>query len=215
LGDFVEVMMAPVLNLPAGFALVTYVWTGSAVPTGAVSTFGIAVPAGETNPNTTATGIGSDTTTLGTGWFPSGNAWPTSLTLARVVVKFGPLDTGPTGEATINVTGGAAGDAYAPNAALMVTKSTALGGRRGKGRMFLPPLTENGIQAFGVIDPAQVATIQGRLNTWRDALVADGRVPHLLHRHDPALGQTPVPPTPITTFTLQGTVFTQRRRLHR
>lgn len=207
--------MSPILNLPAGFAQHTLVWSGAAVPTGAVSTFGTAIPAGVTSPATAAGAIRDRTVNTG-GWFITGNGWPSNLILAKVITKFGPVDTGPFGEALSGQAGGAtAADAYSPGTALLVKKATNVGGRRGQGRMFLPSLPEGVVGVGGLVDTAVVTTINSRFATWHSNLIADGYTPVLLHRHDPALGQTPVAPTNIQNWIVQGTVATQRRRLRR
>lgn len=207
--------MAPVLNLPSGYALVTIVWSGTAVPTGAVSTFGCQLPASPPTPAAAAIDIRDNITGTG-GWFISGNGWPTSLTLNKVVVKFGPLETGPFGEAASGQAGGVStADAYAPNCSLLVKKNTNQGGRRGQGRMFLPSLPENVVGPGGVVEGTTVSTINGRFATFHTNMINDSYTPVLLHRHDPDLGQSPVAPTAIQNWTVQSILATQRRRLRR
>jgi hypothetical protein len=97
------------------------------------------------------------------------------------------------------------------NCALLVRKRTALGGRRGRGRMYLPPfpLAEGGIDHAGKVDPALVsawtASSQQAFN--------EGVSPVLLHATSPK-SPTP-PPTPITSFLVDSMIATQRRRLRR
>src|SRR5688572_21360102 len=205
---FRRVTMAPVLNLPAGFGIATLRWTGAALPTGAVSTFGFSDNGAVTEPGAIAANVGT------TFWL-SGNGWPSTMTLVDVEVKMGPLETGPVAVAPIGIAGGAAPEAYSPNAALLVTKRTLSGGRRGKGRMFLPPLGENAVTTGGVIDPVQVTTIQGRLNDFMAAQGVDELPLFLIHRHDPELNQSPVAPTQINQLLLDSKLASQRRRLRR
>lgn len=204
--------MAPVLNLPSGYGIATLRWTGAALPTGAISTFGFQLGGTNTDPAAVAGLIAAN---VGTTFWLTGNGWPNTMSLADVEVKFGPLDTGPVAVAPINIAGGAATDAYSPNAALLVTKRTASGGKRGKGRMFLPPLGENVVAVGGIIDATTVTTIQGRLNDFMAAQAADDLPLYLIHRHDPALGQSPVVPTQITQLVLDNKLASQRRRLRR
>ena len=207
--------MAPVLNLPSGFAQHTLVWGGTAFPTGAVSTFCTAVPAGVTNPATAASSIASSTTTSGVGWWISGNGWPNAVTLVKVITKFGPVGTGPFGEVSVGTTGGAATDPLPPSVSTLVKKNTNLGGRRGRGFMFLPSFGENILGVGFTIDATTLSTVNGRFATWHSDLISDGFTPVLAHRYDPALGESPLAPTTIQNWTVQALVATQRRRLRR
>lgn len=96
------------------------------------------------------------------------------------------------------------------NCALLVHKRTALGGRRGRGRFYLPPFCENegDVSAAGVIGSGGVTAIQTKISlAWR---LDRGAV--LLHGDSPS----PLVPTPITNgFTLDSRIASQRRRLRR
>lgn len=133
-----------------------------------------------------------------------------SYTYRGVVLRVG-QDGGPPviAEFTANVPGTNTNPAPTQNVAVLVRKSTGLGGRRGRGRMFLPAfcLGEDGVAANGVLEGGTRASIQSSVDTWMGALT-----PFLLHDSAP----TPVPePTPVTSFTVDLTVATQRRRLRR
>lgn len=112
---------------------------------------------------------------------------------------------------------GAMGGAFLPNnTALLVRKTTVLGGRRHRGRMFLPPafVAEGNVNPNGVIDGAQVATIQNRLDAFQTDVNSATSIDRLviLHNDTPA----PVPdPTSILQLVLDTKVATQRRRMRR
>ena len=99
-----------------------------------------------------------------------------------------------------------------PNTALLIKKSTGTGGRRGRGRMFIP-----GFSLFGQIDPAGVigSTRLGELQTattdWYEGLLDDTVDPAL----PPVLfhATAPFTPSPILTLSVDSKVATQRRRL--
>lgn len=133
-----------------------------------------------------------------------------SYTYRGVVARIG-QDGGP--PVIAEVTGNSVGtlDVGPPpqNVAVLVRKSTGIGGRRGRGRMFLPPFCvgEEGIGANGVLEGSTRTTIQTNVSAW-----FAGLAPVLLHDSSPL----PVPdPTPITAFVVDLTVATQRRRLRR
>lgn len=104
------------------------------------------------------------------------------------------------------------------NCAFLVRKLTASAGRRNRGRFYLPPfgVGEGSVDAKGVIDSSGVTNIQNRVNAFRTALISTATIelpPVILH----STGSLPtVPaPTPITAFTVDPIIATQRRRLRR
>lgn len=101
-----------------------------------------------------------------------------------------------------------------PNVAFLVRKRSNRGGKRGRGRFFMPPawLAEANIDHLGNID-ANISTIQSYVDEIYDGLNDQGLEPVLLHA--PSLVTPgPVPdPTPITALIVQPKVATQRKRL--
>lgn len=103
------------------------------------------------------------------------------------------------------------GNSLAPvpiNSAILVRKNTALGGRKYRGRMFVPPFTpaEANVTASGVIGDSQRNSIQTTLNTATDAWNGTDVTLYLLHS-DSTL------PTEITSLAVQSQLATQRRRM--
>jgi hypothetical protein len=99
------------------------------------------------------------------------------------------------------------------NVALLVHKRTASGGRRHRGRMFIPwMLSEATVEEDGTIQTTPLNTLQTAMNNWRSAMVTANLPPVLLH----SAGLTITPaPTPISSFQVDRLVATQRRRLGR
>lgn len=112
-------------------------------------------------------------------------------------------------EAPRNSVGTSDTETLPQNCSVLVHKRTATGGRRGRGRMFVPPFRplENAVGATGVITAAALATIQG----WFTTLYGQ-HTWFLLHDNGTLL---PPAPTAITSFQVDPIIATQRRRLRR
>jgi hypothetical protein len=120
--------------------------------------------------------------------------------------------TGPiVGEHNETTTGAAVGAPLVPNCALLIKKTTASGGRRNRGRMYVPPVwpPETKVDGDGTIDSAEVATLQSQYDPFFDDLIGADLVPVLFHT------ESPFTPTPITGFQVQSLMATQRRRLRK
>ena len=121
-------------------------------------------------------------------------------------------DTGPlTGESRVPVTGSNTGGSLPLNCAILIQKQTASGGRRGRGRMFLPPFwpLETDVNDAGGITPALVTSIGASWDFVRTGMVTASLPPRLFH------ATSPFTPTIITGFTVSTLIATQRRRLRR
>lgn len=95
------------------------------------------------------------------------------------------------------------------NTAVLVRKLTASGGRRGRGRMYIPGLPEGNVATAGNITPSVVPTLQTAIDSLLTNLVAHASVERCVLFHDTA----PFTPTTITSLEVQRKVATQRRRL--
>lgn len=96
--------------------------------------------------------------------------------------------------------------------AALMQKHTGLGGRKGKGRCYLPPalLDEGDINEIGTIDSTARAALQDKCEFWLDYIDNTLNLDMVLFHND---GVTA--PTSVTAVTVEGTVATQRRRLRR
>jgi hypothetical protein len=108
-----------------------------------------------------------------------------------------------------SIIGTGAGDGLVCNTGLLVRKDTAAGGRKNRGRMFVPPfnLAESAVDVGGTVTASVVAGQQTGWNEFYTAIVAAEVPPWLLHS-DPADS-----PTPISSFSVQSKAATQRRRI--
>jgi hypothetical protein len=122
---------------------------------------------------------------------------------------------------------GSSTEAFVPrNTGVLWKKSTARGGRRGRGRMYVPgSLTEPGVDQAGNLAPTVFAGWSTIAQNLRTALLGIGGGPVLLHddqvtvSYNSATGKpvtttiNPGPPDPITGLTADSRAATQRRRM--
>jgi hypothetical protein len=115
----------------------------------------------------------------------------------------------------------AAADSVNGGQALLVHKRTNRGGRRGRGRMYIPwVLQDNVVGETGVILPATVTAFNTVVEAFRTAIAASGYFDGLYLLHSPS-GPGVVNPTPtgspnaITSLSVDTIIGTQRRRLGR
>nr|CRY96200.1 hypothetical protein [uncultured prokaryote] len=157
-----------------------------------------------------------------------GLAWVTSildgqsddLTFASATCRFG-QDGGDDliiDSDLIPYSGGSNTEKLPQNCAVLVRKNTSLGGRKNRGRLFIPSLASDSVVSMtGVIDPTAVATFQGRMDDFVDYLNTDpvtaGLSTPMVILHAPSV--VLVDPTPVTSLTVQPMIATQRRRLRR
>lgn len=101
--------------------------------------------------------------------------------------------------------------AVPPNSAILVRKLVSAGGRRNRGRFFVPPVypVEGSIDSGGNIAAGSVAILQTRYTKLFTNLTDVELKPRLFH------AEAPFTPSTITGFAVQTTVATQRRRLRK
>ena len=124
-----------------------------------------------------------------------------------------------TGFATTSVVGGFVGSTTPPNCATLVHKRTARGGRRGRGRMYIPwSISASTVTENGTLAAADMTRVNDAFATWFAALTS-GPGP-LVILHKPSKPGTERPTTPgapnvVTSFSVDPLIGTQRRRLGR
>lgn len=206
--------MALQVNLPLGWALVSLNFSGSALPNQATSTF--ACETDTETPASLATLVRTELRAANRPFAVATSVHGLGIALANVHVKFGPTATGPEAEVGDGAgIGNPAGECVPPNTSYLLTKNTAQGGRRGRGRMFLPGLQEAIVNSGGTVLDPQFTTLQTQWSAFATAMAAAGNGLSLLHTYDPVLGEVPIPPSAVLSLTLSSRVATQRNRLRR
>lgn len=187
--------------IPEGYAQVNWFFEGLGAPLGAECTLGLEV-AGLLDP--------SEVAELAHGvWVANILGFQSDqISLVRCLAKFGPNDTGPDGEFIFSSVGGDAGDSGSPAVAFLVKKNTVVGGRRGRGRMFLPGAAESRVEPDGAVSSAVVTGLTDGLAAFYDDFTEADLLPVVLHGEG-----SPIGPSTITSFSVDPKVATQRRRL--
>lgn len=185
--------------IPVGYGQVTHVFEGSAVPRGAVVTHGVDTQTlinGQTLIDDIA--LLWSSTLLG--------MQHTECIHVRSELKIGPNSTGNTWTATRGFGGLQSGEAYSANTAALLRKVTTLGGREGRGRMYMPGLSEGQVATAGQLSGATIDAIQAECDDYMSGLDTLGTPMVLLHN-------SPTEPTVVTTLVCDAIVATQRNRL--
>lgn len=189
--------------IPAGFGQCNLRFVGSGVPSGAEMTFGFENE-DDLDPVVVANTIGDiyDDSNMR-------NNFATDCSLSSILVKLGPNVDGPSAEVSHLVPGTIAASGTTPQVALLITKMTAIGGRKGRGRFYQPGLAEASVTQDGVIDPDYLAGAQSQYTDFLARLAGGALRMVLLH------GSADDAPNGVGFLTVQSLVATQRRRLRR
>ena len=195
---------------PPGYASCSYQLNQTGLVRPAFITFGVD-PTG-TDPATIAGQLATAYTSAGS----LNTLIDQSVTMSAVRVSLGTDGTGDLVYVlATTVTGGNAlgTSSLPPNCAVLIHKSTARGGRRGRGRMYLPwTVAEANVDETGVIGATQVTQHNAAVSAWQSALSAGSNPLVLLH----SPGKTAQPaPDPVTSMACDRLIATQRRRLGR
>lgn len=107
--------------------------------------------------------------------------------------------------------GGGAGGAMVPiNNAFLVQKLTPFGGRRNRGRAYLPGVSEAAVDDAGQLDSGIADGLQANIDTMAsDMLAINDYNPELFHQ------TSPFTPTPVSVLNVSPFIATQRGRLSR
>lgn len=206
------------MTIPTGFAEVTLHWTGLGAPNGADVVFGVQnqadQPAGDIVGDAGSAFIAAN--------LDDRLADDVSITLIKV--KLGPDETGASAEAAVSIPGTQGATSVTPAVSALAKKGTAIGGRRGRGRMYFPGVSDTTFDDSGIMNGAAVTA-------WNTALAAfltelDSRDIPMVLLHSPATiwqlqngqprrvptGDAVPAPYLVTTLTIDGRAGTQRRR---
>lgn len=107
------------------------------------------------------------------------------------------------------VTGGNAAGVLPQNCAVLVKKVTSLGGRRNRGRFYVPGLSETDVDSTGTILTTPLANWGTAVNNLQLGLESDSFLDRLVIFHSSA----PLTPTIVADLDVDRKIATQRRRL--
>lgn len=160
--------------------------------------------------------VGSEVATLGTILAAWGGAFAplqdNSVTIGPVHAIIGQDGEPTSADGVGTVTGGVSASSLPANVAVLVQKHTSTGGRRGRGRFYVPwALTGSAANEAGVIDSSVLATLRTAASDFLDALEGTANMQVL---HSPGISTAPEP-SPVTSLSVASMVATQRRRLGR
>lgn len=191
-----------------GFAAISVEIRNVAMTRPAFVTFGVDPT------STTPTNVAADVVAAITSAGSLQSRIDSQATISSVRVSMGTDGTvDMVGISAVSLAGGYSATTLPPNCACLVHKTTARGGRRGRGRLFIPWCISNSmVSENGTIDSTTKGTLQTSMTTFLTALQTNN-VPMVV-LHDP--GQTPPgPPDVVTALTVDPIISTQRRRLGR
>jgi len=103
------------------------------------------------------------------------------------------------------------GNSAPSNTAWLVTKTPGVGGRRKRGRMFIPGIPEGDVDPGGFIVPGRVEDLQDQFDTISEALAE----PSPIANWDLCVIHSNGTHSVFDTFQVEGQVATQRRRMRR
>lgn len=189
--------------IPSGWAQVNWIFTGIGCPQGAEVTMGLDYAS---FPGT----VPDAAEACHDAW--EANVLPVQcdgVTLTNTRVKIGPNASGLFADFASSDNGGLSIAQQPPQVAILVNKVTGVGGRPGRGRMYIPGASDTDVDADGSLQTPYLAAWQSALDDLRTDLIAADLEPSLLH------GDSSPAPTPyaITQLQVAGLVATQRRRL--
>lgn len=185
--------------IPSGYAQANIIYVGTGAPHGAQVAIGLDISGFGGSPVDCAEAVWDAYDAAGLL-----DTMADQVALDSVHVKFGPNATGPAGDFAVG-SSGTGGNGGAAQVAVLVRKSTPLGGRKGRGRMYLPGVPESQVDPGGFLATGVAASYQTRASAFLGGLAA-ATIPMVLLHGDSTT------PSLVGALTIDGTVATQRRR---
>ncbi len=185
----------------SSFVELTWKFSGTSLPNGAVITMGFTAPSGDPEEalETICDAAELVHTAIAT----------TTCTLDSIAMKAGPVATGPTIERVVGSIGGAGSDGASPNTSVLIRKTVQSVSQRFSGRCYYPSLGASSLEENGDIVGSSRVNFGLALEDFLDTL-------------DSELGMTPLvfsegssDPRVVTSYDVQTKAATQRRRLRR
>lgn len=193
--------------IPTGYGQLNLIFTGDTVPTGAQVTLGFENVADEASP----TAILSEFATILEGCTDLWATTQANVKCSQLLVKLGPNATGPSATLSVDFDGTYSSTDASPAVCYLIRKNTAMGGRQGRGRIYWPGVPLQDVDLGGVLESNLVT---GQNSGWTEFFVESttAQYPPVLLRAEASPINTP---EPITGFSCQSVVATQRRRQRR
>lgn len=200
------------LYLPTGYYTSTISFTGAAVPTGAAVTF-----QGDLTTTPAAT-LSTIATAINTHWQASMHLdLSASVTLTEIYVRYGSDDDDP-GESIVleeSEPGQNTDPPCSPGVTYLMIKTSSLGGKRGRGRWYLPGCVETDIGPGGAVTSSRQNSLTTHGNAFLTALAGDIGNMCIAHRYRKEFVGTKKVPTPVGILGCEPMAATQRRRQRR
>lgn len=188
------------MRIPVTFSQIDYIYTSADLPNGSMVSWGVRNNA-SMSPGEIAEGA------VGVWNANLKGICPGRVGLNAVRVKNGPNLTGPDTVLSVGSLGAGGSGTVIANCALLVRKHTNIGGRRGRGRAFMPFISETELDQGMNVTSAYLTTATSAFAEWLSDMTSIELQPVLLHTHpDDA-------PNTITNLSIDTLVATQRRRL--
>lgn len=189
--------------IPAGYAQANFIFAGPDFPTGAQITLGL-----NNNARTDSLEDQADEIAL---LFANNLAgyWSGEQDNTTVLLKEGPNSTGNQVEVPGAGLGTGNSTSDLPAAAVLIRKNTAFGGRKGRGRWYWPSPSVLFVDDGGQLSSGFVSGLQSAIDAFHGDLVTANLEPYVLHADAGTV------PYPITSWSVQTTLATQRRRQRR
>lgn len=192
--------------IPSDYAQVNLMFTGLAAPLGAQITFGVQ-NAESLWPET----IGERVLTLWEG-AELDDRQSSAISLTGCLVKVGPNATGAQALVSANIPGKGNAESAPPNVAAIIRKQTQFGGRKGRGRLYMPGIAEANITSTGTMSGTPLTAMQTSWSTFLTGLLEEDIPMVLLHSEQDG-GLTP--PYVVSSLLVESRIGTQRRRNRR
>jgi hypothetical protein len=185
--------------IPIGFGHIIHVFSGNQVPRGAAITYGVEV----NNATPWLENVAIIHAALAANFLPT---MSTEIQLDETIGKLGPNSTGPFVRFSDVAVGENTGATMSPQVAVLGRKVTALGGRKNRGRMYIPGLLDASVISGGLLESATRIAWQANVAQHLVDLETNDTPMVILHNSSSD-------PTTVVNISVDARVATQRRRV--
>src|SRR3954449_10624373 len=118
-------------------------------------------------------------------------------------------------EDLLHIQGGVSHLPCTGNIAFIMRKLTGFPGRKNRGRLYLPGVSEQDVDHNGMVQQSKLTELQNNLNNWTIAFQGAHTSVQLFHNMPEGGNPVNYAPTPLTDLRWESQVGTQRRRMPR